>query len=45
MQLSHKLHAYVNHFELWLPPDRLRSELGSRFYSFLAIVIYNCPTL
>ncbi|SPP78423.1 protein MMS22-like [Drosophila guanche] len=45
MQLSHRLHAYVNHFELWLPPDRLRSELGSRFYSFLAIVIYNCPSL
>ncbi|XP_026846130.1 protein MMS22-like [Drosophila persimilis] len=45
MQLSHRLHAYVNHFEMWLPPDRLRSELGSRFYSFLAIVIYNCPSL
>nr|XP_017006625.2 protein MMS22-like isoform X1 [Drosophila takahashii] len=45
MQLSHKLHAYVSHFELWLPPERLRSELGARFYSFLAIVIYNCPTL
>ncbi|XP_016982473.1 protein MMS22-like [Drosophila rhopaloa] len=45
MQMSQKLHAYVNHFEMWLPPDRLRSELGSRFYSFLAIVIYNCPTL
>ncbi|XP_033168843.1 protein MMS22-like [Drosophila mauritiana] len=45
MQLSHKLHAYVNHFELWLPPDRSRSELCSRFYSFLAIVIYNCSTL
>ncbi|KAH8250470.1 hypothetical protein KR038_002614 [Drosophila bunnanda] len=45
MQLSHKLHAYVHHFELWLSPERLRSELGSRFYSFLAIVIYNCPSL
>ncbi|XP_017093145.3 protein MMS22-like [Drosophila bipectinata] len=45
MQLSHKLHAYVNHFELWLPADRLRSEMGTRFYSFLAIVIYNCPSL
>ncbi|XP_023037105.1 protein MMS22-like [Drosophila willistoni] len=45
MQYSHKLHAYVYHFEQWLPPDRLRSELGSRFFSFLAIVIYNCPTL
>ncbi|KAH8364893.1 hypothetical protein KR200_001537 [Drosophila serrata] len=45
MQLSHKLHAYVHHFELWLSPERLRTELGSRFYSFLAIVIYNCPSL
>ncbi|KAH8419945.1 hypothetical protein KR009_004308 [Drosophila setifemur] len=45
MQLSHKLHAYVNHFEVWLPPDRLRSELGTRFFSFLATVIYNCPSL
>ncbi|XP_017034846.1 protein MMS22-like [Drosophila kikkawai] len=45
MQLSHKLHAYVHHFELWLSPERLRSELGSRFFSFLAIVIYNCPSL
>ncbi|KAH8281258.1 hypothetical protein KR018_003022 [Drosophila ironensis] len=45
MQLSHKLHAYVNHFEHWLPADRLRLEMGARFYSFLAIVIYNCPSL
>ncbi|KAH8289236.1 hypothetical protein KR054_002063 [Drosophila jambulina] len=45
MQLSHKLHAYVHHFEVWLSPEKLRSELGSRFYSFLAIVIYNCPGL
>ncbi|KAH8396262.1 hypothetical protein KR222_006934 [Zaprionus bogoriensis] len=45
MQLSHRLHAYVAHFEHWLPADRARPELGARFYNFLAIVIYNCATL
>ncbi|EDW62838.1 protein MMS22-like [Drosophila virilis] len=57
MQLSHKLHAYVAHFEHWLPTDQRarsnaetqgrqeRPELGARFYNFLAIVIYNCATL
>lgn len=47
MQLSHKLHAYVAHFEQWMSPQsrQERPELGARFYNFLAIVIYNCPTL
>ncbi|XP_017870553.1 PREDICTED: protein MMS22-like [Drosophila arizonae] len=47
MQLSHKLHAYVAHFDQWLAPQsrQERPELGARFYNFLAIVIYNCPTL
>lgn len=52
MQLSHRLHAYVAHFEQWLPAasakdtvDRARPELGTRFYNFLAIVIYNCASL
>ncbi|EDV91969.1 protein MMS22-like [Drosophila grimshawi] len=47
MQLSHKLHGYVAHFEQWLPPalTEQRPEIGARFYNFLAIVIYNCATL
>ncbi|XP_034490302.1 protein MMS22-like isoform X2 [Drosophila innubila] len=46
MQLSHKLHAYVAHFERWLPTGSLaRPELTARFYNFMAIVIYNCATL
>ncbi|XP_030381300.1 protein MMS22-like [Scaptodrosophila lebanonensis] len=48
MQLSNKLHAYVHNFELWLPPERIhaeRPELVTRFYSFIAIVIYNCAPL
>ncbi|XP_017852159.1 protein MMS22-like [Drosophila busckii] len=44
MQLSHKLHAYVAHFEQWLQPEQ-RAELQTRFYNFLAIVIYNCASL
>ncbi|KAH8387422.1 hypothetical protein KR093_006938 [Drosophila rubida] len=43
MQLSHKLHAYVAHFERWLPGDN--PELMARFYNFMAIVIYNCAPL
>lgn len=56
MQLSHKLHGYVAHFEQWLPAaentqrprittDLGRPELSARFYNFMAIVIYNCGTL
>ncbi|XP_060661832.1 protein MMS22-like [Drosophila nasuta] len=40
MQLSHKLHAYVAHFERWHV-----ESCASRFYNFIAIVIYNCATL
>ncbi|KAH8276640.1 hypothetical protein KR044_000629 [Drosophila immigrans] len=43
MQLSHKLHSYAAHFERWLPSGN--PELTSRFYNFMAIVIYNCATL
>lgn len=45
MQLSHRLHAYVAHFEQWLPAAGDRPELGTRFFNFLAIVIYNCASL
>ncbi|KAL7743172.1 hypothetical protein ACLKA6_016306 [Drosophila palustris] len=52
MQLSHKFHGYVQHFEQWLPAGSARSSsleqqqaTMARFYNFMAIVIYNCAPL
>ncbi|KAM8719613.1 hypothetical protein ACLKA7_005791 [Drosophila subpalustris] len=47
MQLSHKFHAYVQHFELWLPAgsQEQQQQQQTRFYNFMAIVIYNCAPL
>lgn len=43
--ISNNFNSYIRNFDKWLSADfKLeKSELIFRFYSFLAIVIFNCP--
>ncbi|XP_075156078.1 protein MMS22-like [Haematobia irritans] len=45
--IANNFNAYIRNFEKWLNADlRLeKSELTFRFYSFLAITIFNCPNI
>ncbi|XP_067636741.1 protein MMS22-like isoform X2 [Eurosta solidaginis] len=43
-RIADNLNAYLRNFDKWLQADlkQERTEVAFRFYSFLAIVIYNC---
>lgn len=45
--ISNNFNSYIKNFEKWLNPDLKleKSEVTFRFFSFLAIVIFNCPNI
>ncbi|XP_055859184.1 protein MMS22-like [Episyrphus balteatus] len=43
--ISDKFNAYLNSFEKWVPDKNEKSEVMFRFYSFIAIVVYNCANI
>ncbi|XP_061387100.1 protein MMS22-like [Musca vetustissima] len=45
--IATNFNAYIRNFEKWLNPDMKleKSEVTFRFYSFIAIVIFNCPSI
>lgn len=43
--ISDKFNGYLNNFEKWVPDKNEKSEVIFRFYSFIAIVVYNCANI
>ncbi|XP_073829155.1 protein MMS22-like [Musca autumnalis] len=45
--IANNFNGYIKNFEKWLNPDLKleKSEVTFRFFSFIAIVIFNCPTI
>ncbi|XP_005187651.1 protein MMS22-like isoform X1 [Musca domestica] len=45
--IANNFNAYIRNFEKWLNSDLKleKSEVTFRFYSFIAIVIFNCPSI
>ncbi|XP_055379869.1 protein MMS22-like [Condylostylus longicornis] len=43
--VSDKFNKYLNGFEKWYTDKNEKPEVTIRFYSFIAIVIFNCPEI
>ncbi|XP_055921049.1 protein MMS22-like [Eupeodes corollae] len=43
--ISDKFNSYLSSFEKWVPDKNEKSEVMFRFYSFIAIVVYNCANI
>ena len=43
--ISDKFNSYLIGFEKWLSDKNVKTDTSFRFYSFIAIVIFNCANI